>query len=129
MRKNKRVWKNGLASNSGSSRLIPFSLCDRANAAVAGSCLSLRLRVWKIFAPFIFSRDVRRDSLVAATPDFCESVDIRALAGAAVDSPPIGDDVDVRGATILSLENDLLLRGRCVLARASMCLYTVQEND
>ncbi len=111
---------------------MPISLLDRANAAFAGSCLSLRLRAWKIFAPFAFSKDVRRDSLdpCPSTVDFCESVDSRDLAaGVAVDSPSIGDDVDVLGAMVLSvlLVNDLLLRGRWALDNASMCSYTEEE--
>ena len=74
-----------------------------------------------------FSRDVRRDSPEPTTVDFCESLDTRPLAGAAVDSPPNGDDVDVLGTAILSmlLENDLLRRGRCAFVNASMCWYTV----
>ncbi len=118
----------GLASNSGYSRLIPFSLCDRASAAFAGSCLSLRLREWKIFVPFAFSTDVLREwfSPEPTTVDFWDSDDGRDLARAAVDSPLGGDEVDVRGATILSilLENDLLRLGRCAFVNASMCSYT-----
>ena len=141
-----------LASNSGPiSRLMPFSDGARVGAGFAGSSrwassLSLGVRLWKIFAPFTFSIDVRRDSPDPTTVvdfcDFCESVDMRdvrpcAGAGAvpfvAVDSPFRGEDVDVRGAAFfwsVLREKDLLLRGRWAWAldSPSMWAYTVARR-
>ena len=136
---------------------MPFSDGARVGAGFAGSsrwasscwaCLSLGVRLWKIFAPFTFSIDVRRDSPDPTTVvdfcDFCESVDmrdVRPCAGAvavavpfvAVDSPFRGEDVDVRGAAFfwsVLREKDLLLRGRWAWAldSPSMWAYTVARR-
>ena len=118
------------------SRLMPFSVADRARAEFAGSCcLSLGVRLWKILLPLAFSNDAPRDSLEPTAVDFCDSVDTRdravPLAHAVpatvpvtvevdgvcaweVDSPLRGDEEDVRDTMALSVlrEIDLLLRGR-----------------
>ncbi len=145
-----------LTSNSRPfSRVIPFSVADRARAEFAGSwwsSLSLEVRLWKILLPFVFSSDAPRDSLEPTTVDFCDSVDMRdravplavavpvpatvdvdgVCAVREVDSPLGGDEDDVRVTTALSVlrEIDLLLRDRwdCTFVNASMCANTAYNR-
>lgn len=85
------------------SRLIPFSVADRARAEFAGSwwysCLSLGVRLWKILLPLAFSSDAPRDSLEPTAVDFCDSVDMRDRAVPFVDAVPatVPVTVDVDG--------------------------------